>query len=722
MQRWTGLSLGTKLGIGQSVLVLTVMSVFTAAITTVASRHAAREAEQHLVEQSQALVDSMSSYHGALRDSVGKLTAVFNASLPGPLAIDGSRTVTVGGRVTPILTSGGTVVNLDAELVDRFSATTRAMATIFARSGDDFIRISTSLKKEDGSRAVGSALEKTNPAYAQLLAGRPYEGKTTLFGKDYIAQYLPVKDAGGRVIAALFVGLDFTEGLKALKEKIKATMVGRTGYIYVLDAQEGKNRGTLVIHPAREGTNILEAEDASGRKFIRDMIRLKNGVIRYSWQNPELGETAPREKIVAFRHLEEWNWIIGVGCYLDEFNGLALLFRNTIALATGLVILLLLTLLAVMVRHWVTRPIAGLLRRTEIYSSGDFSRALPPSPATAGAADELELLSRGMNKMAWSLREILDRLTQSTEEIAALNQQLELRVAVRTRELTEANLHLQTEVAEREAAERGLSEKQRQLEEINRSLDLRIADTVAEIRRQDQVLIIQSRQAAMGEMIGNIAHQWRQPLNALGLLLANIKDAFDYQELDAEFVEKAVAEGNRLVQKMSTTINDFRNFFHPGKEPVVFSARRQIGDALALVKSSFASAAIEISLQAERDVPLFGYPNEYSHVILNLLANAKDAIVGAGVDRGRIDIVLREHEGGGVVTVSDNGGGIPAENLDRIFEPYFSTKEMGTGIGLYMSKMIIERNMRGSVSARNAGAGAEFAVFTPLANEPESAV
>ena len=284
-------------------------------------------------------------------------------------------------------------------------------------------------------------------------------------------------------------------------------------------------------------------------------------------------------------------------------------------------------------------------------------------------------------------------------------------------ELRQQEAVLRQEIAERQSAQASLYAQRGELEELNRSLEERIDRAVAELRRKDQVMINQSRQAAMGEMIGNIAHQWRQPLNALGLLLANIKDAFEYRELDQAYLECAIRDGNRLIQKMSSTINDFRNFFNPGKEPVDFAARKQIVEAISLVESSFRNSNVHIRLEAQRDPTLHGFPNEYSQVLLNLVTNARDAILCSGVAQGSIRITLEEREGLGCVTVRDNGGGIPAESLDRIFEPYFSTKEMGTGIGLYMSQMIIERNMHGRIEARNVEGGAEFTILTPLAKE-----
>ncbi len=271
------------------------------------------------------------------------------------------------------------------------------------------------------------------------------------------------------------------------------------------------------------------------------------------------------------------------------------------------------------------------------------------------------------------------------------------------------------DITERKRAEELVHEQAGQLEALNRSLQIRIDEAVAEIRRKDQVMISQSRQAAMGEMIGNIAHQWRQPLNALAMVLGNIKSAFQYNELTEQYLDKTVENGNRLLQKMSTTINDFSNFFRPDKEILHFSAREQINHAVALVEAGLINQNISVHLDAPQDLTLTGFPNEYSQVLLNLLANARDAIKESAVPEGRITIRLYLQDGQGIVSVSDNGGGIDSAVIDKIFEPYFSTKEMGTGIGLYMSKMIVERNMNGTITAHNIEGGTEFIIGTPLA-------
>ncbi len=263
---------------------------------------------------------------------------------------------------------------------------------------------------------------------------------------------------------------------------------------------------------------------------------------------------------------------------------------------------------------------------------------------------------------------------------------------------------------------RYLKEVEEKLRRLNENLSQQVKEEVAKNLEQEKLLIQQSRLAVMGEMIGNIAHQWRQPLNALGLLLANVKDAFDYGELDRQTLEGAVADGNRLIAKMSSTIDDFRNFFRPGRGKASFDLKAAVEDTVRLVEASYRSHNIEIRRGGVEGLRVKGHGNEFSQVLLNLLSNAKDAIVAARALQGRMEIGAAREGDFAVVTLADNGGGIPAEVLPRIFEPYYTTKETGTGIGLYMSKLIVD-HMGGCMAADNTEDGAVFVLRLPLAAE-----
>lgn len=273
---------------------------------------------------------------------------------------------------------------------------------------------------------------------------------------------------------------------------------------------------------------------------------------------------------------------------------------------------------------------------------------------------------------------------------------------------------IQTHLALREARMK-LEIQALALRELNQTLEQRVEIAVSKSQEQERLLIRQSQFAAMGEMVGNIAHQWRQPLNMLNLLLINILDDYNYQEMNKRSLEEAVAKGGRIINKMSETINDFMNFFKPNKEKIAFSVKKAVQESLDILADSFKSNSITVQIEADEDASIYGYPNEYSQVLLNILSNAKDAL-GAGNTKERlIHVCIVNRDGNGLLIIRDNAGGIPSEILPDIFEPYFTTKEKGTGIGLYMSKIIIENHMNGKLEVRNWEEGAEFTVVCPLA-------
>jgi C4-dicarboxylate-specific signal transduction histidine kinase len=258
------------------------------------------------------------------------------------------------------------------------------------------------------------------------------------------------------------------------------------------------------------------------------------------------------------------------------------------------------------------------------------------------------------------------------------------------------------------------------LKKANVELEIRIAQRTAELREKDQMLLLQSRQAAMGEMISHIAHQWRQPLNLLGLTTQQLLMYYEMGEFDRTFLSENVDRMMKLIHHMSQTIDDFRNYFKPDKEKADFKVQEAIASTLSLLEGSLQDPPISVEVDAKDDSVIFGYPNEFAQVILNIVANAKDVFTERNIDHPKLIIAISREEFFTVVTISDNAGGIPEEILDKVFEPYVSTKgpAHGTGIGLFMSKSIIEKNMGGRLSARNIASGAEFRIEVCHAIEP----
>jgi len=235
---------------------------------------------------------------------------------------------------------------------------------------------------------------------------------------------------------------------------------------------------------------------------------------------------------------------------------------------------------------------------------------------------------------------------------------------------------------------------------------------VEELREKDRLLQQQTRLAAMGEMINNIAHQWRQPLNVLGLLVQQLQLTYEVGGFDKELLDGTVSKSMGLINHMSQTIEDFRNFFKPDKAKARFAIHEVAAKTVALVEDSFANQEISVVCTVKDQPVAFGFANEYSQVLLNVLLNARDALLERRPERAKVTVTISREGGKGVVTIADNAGGIPEGIIGKIFEPYFTTKGpgKGTGVGLYMSKTIIEKNMHGSLTARNTADGAEFRI------------
>ena len=260
------------------------------------------------------------------------------------------------------------------------------------------------------------------------------------------------------------------------------------------------------------------------------------------------------------------------------------------------------------------------------------------------------------------------------------------------------------ETAKKEV-EKKVHERTHELAELNDKLESLVQDKTSENVKQLEILQEQTKMASMGEMIGAIAHQWRQPLNEIGISIQNLK--YDYEDglVDKIFLNNFIDKNKEIIKFMSNTIDDFRNFYRVDKTKEVFDVKEAIERTISLQMAQLKNNNIEVSVEGDT-FAVDGFKNEFQQVVLNIINNAKDALLANKQDNASIVISLADK----MVRIKDNGGGIPLEVLERIFEPYFTTKEQGkgTGMGLYMSKMIIEENMDARLDAKNIEGGVEF--------------
>ena len=245
--------------------------------------------------------------------------------------------------------------------------------------------------------------------------------------------------------------------------------------------------------------------------------------------------------------------------------------------------------------------------------------------------------------------------------------------------------------------------KTKELRTLNTSLEKRIAREVESSRKKDQVMFQQAKLASLGEMLQNIAHQWRQPLGALMMIIQSFESKFIAGKLNGEFITSRVDDAMLLAQNMSDTLEDFRTFFHPHKIHRQFALESAIQKAVDLTKYQLSKEKISITVEQTEKISIYGYENELTHILLNIINNAKDALTQSNTTDKSIRIYSKETDTHAVISIIDNAGGIKDAIIGKIFEPYFTTKHksVGTGIGLYMSKQIVEKHMGGRISCKN---------------------
>ncbi|MDR2187717.1 MAG: methyl-accepting chemotaxis protein [Azonexus sp.] len=402
--KFRDLSIATKLNLVQAAIIVALFAISTVALVSWLSAVYEREGIDELKMANRQAVDMVQTIRVASEKEAERLIRTLESYFKGEFALHDGETAEVAGVKTPVLTLNGRMLNNSLAAVDEFSATTTANATVFVRQGDDFVRIATSVKKQDGTRAMGTKLAADHPARQLILAGKSYAGKATLFGKDYMTYYKPIVNAANQVVGILYLGLDFGEQLADVKNKLKAIKLYETGYIFGIDA--GANKGELVIHPTEEGRSLWDSVDANGVYYVREMVEKKEGILYYDF--PKVGESEESQKIATFMYIPEWNWVIATSIYQDEFLTNVHTMRNHLILgAVALGFLLCLTIFFAS-QNWVSRPLLAAVKAMQRIASGDLTVAIEPR-----GNDEVGRLLAATNKMSDDMRTTLSDI-QST--------------------------------------------------------------------------------------------------------------------------------------------------------------------------------------------------------------------------------------------------------------------------------------------------------------------
>jgi methyl-accepting chemotaxis protein len=385
--------IASQLGIALAVILAVVISGSTLfALRSLDSANLVIR-EEHMGSEARLLADQLNTFHSTLRDSTQRLSGLFEKRFAGGLSIQADQQIAVAGAQTPALLLNGTALNNDFAEVDDFKKMTAGVATVFVRSGDDFVRISTSLSKQDGSRAIGTVLDHKHPAYEKLLAGQEYVGRALLFDRLYMTQYTPVRDAGGKVIAVLFVGFDYTDAQKAQFDNLKNFRIGSTGSLALLDEQN-----KWLVAPA--GVKDLDQASATLATFV------KTPGVGHFWQDAGEDFYTVGEKFAG------GPWVVLATMPKVEISAVTWSVGTQLAIGS-----LLAMLIAVGAAIWLLRsklrPLSALVDQAEALGAGDLSVRL-----NITSRDEIGQLASSFNKMGQALETMVSHIRTAAQEVS----------------------------------------------------------------------------------------------------------------------------------------------------------------------------------------------------------------------------------------------------------------------------------------------------------------
>ncbi|GGM09633.1 methyl-accepting chemotaxis protein [Pseudomonas asuensis] len=518
---------GRRFGIaGQLAVALTVILVV---VITGSSLFALRslsvsteESHHHYLEgEAELVANQLNTFHDTLKISTQRLAGLFERRFGAGLVRDPSERVTVGGTSTPVLTLQGNPLNNDFTSVDEFTALTSGAATVFVRDGNEFIRVTTSVKKEDGTRAIGTQLDHKHPAYTKLLDGQPYVGRAVLFGRNFMNQYTPVRDASGQVIAVLYVGFDYTDAQKKQFDSLAAFRIGHGGSLAILDEQN-----KWLIAPA----NTTKPDAALAA------VGMDEGDGLISWEDDKEGFQSvfvpvPGDtwKVVATVPLSEERdvlWNVGLKLALGSLLALALAIAASV----------------MMLRHKL-KPLGHLVKQAEALGQGQLSVRLKVE-----SQDEIGKLSHSFNQMAEALSSTVERVRHSSHDVTSRSDELSTLSGVTQRRSAEQSSQIDSmasAVEEFSATAQNIADSMRKTEQLTNENAAETRNGTASMREASKALEQIAKSLGTTATVVNTLGERSQQIGGIISVISGIAEQTNLLALNAAIEAARAGEQGR---------------------------------------------------------------------------------------------------------------------------------------------------------------------------------
>jgi len=503
--------------------------------------------------------------------------------------------------------------------------------------------------------------------------------------------YIKVFKPYGWVIGTGVYIKDVEDALKKEAiETIKAMKYGKNGYFWINDTTPKMIMNPIL--PELDGKDLSQFKDKNGNYIFKKMVEIskKNddgGFIKYMWLKPDTNKV--QEKISYVKEFKPWNWIIGSGAYVDdieeqisfmkkqtdeEINKIIKSFFIKVVLA----IIFIVILIHLLIEQNIVKPIEKFKNNFMSFFDYVNNKKVDINLSKIDSNDEIGKMSKILNKNILVLKEKLDKEKVLKDE----------------------------------------------LKDLNNKLEIQIKKEVKKTNTIEEKLFESEKLASMGEMIGNIAHQWRQPLSVISTGATGLILQKEIGILSDQKIVETCNSINDNAQYLSKTIDDFTNFIKGDSIKKTFSLEAEIDSFLKLIEGSVKNNNIKIILDLQKNISIDSYENELTQCFMNLYNNAKDALV-ENVDVYRyIFIKTKKVDDTVIIQVKDNAKGIPEDIMPKIFDPYFTTKHQskGTGLGLHMTYNLIVNGMDGKIEVENTKyeyegkeyKGAMFTITLPI--------